>query len=309
MTVPLPQTSLGVGPAVLLLHAWCSSRFRERRLRALFIKGPTLAAQGLRPARVSADVDVLAHPEDFGRVCGVLRENGWTARPEVFAGRYFEDHSVSFVHPDWPCDIDVHRVYPGFLADPAMVFERLWASRSPQEYAGVPCDACGRPANALMMGLHALRSRSSESRHQQELAHLIQHASFSDHELQEMANLAAATGSIESANPFLSHLNLPLSVEPRAPVDSSAIDEWRLRVMAADTHVWVWFNALRSTRGAGRCLVLWRAVWPSVEDLKVADAHLAETSLGRVRLRLTRMRRGLPSVVGLIRQARRLSRS
>lgn len=297
---------LGLRSAIALMHAWCSTRFAELGTRALFIKGPVLAVQDLRPAWESSDVDILVHPHDFEVVCELLGANGWNPRPRRSAARFFDDHSVSFVHPEWPCDIDLHRSYPGFLAHPVTVFERLWDSRTAIAFGGVPCMVCSRAANALIMGLHSLRSRSHESRHEREVEYLVQHASFTEEERQEIADVASATGCLESADPFLSRLRLPAPRAPGATVEVSSLDEWLLRTASADTHVWVWRYAFHRTSGFRRAAVLWRAVWPSAADLESEDPALAASGARRMIFRISRLRDGIPPAVRMVRHARRL---
>lgn len=296
VSTPLPLDS-----AVLLMHGWCSARFRAASIRALFVKGPTLSAQGLRPARSSTDVDVLAHPDDFERVCALLRSNGWIARPRTFAARFYDDHSISFIHSRWPCDVDVHRRYPGFLAEPAVVFDYLWERRTTLTFADIPCDVSSRSANALIMGLHALRGATSGSRHRAELTHLLEEVAFDDADRQELADLAAATGSRESAAALLSGLAVPRSALQPAPVSRAAAQRWAVRVATADAPVWVWFDSFRHVAGRQRLLVVWRALWPSRSDLAAAGGADASTWPKRLTLRLQRVRRGIPAAARYLR--------
>jgi len=302
------QAGLPVGVAVRLLHAWCSAQVRQANLRALFIKGPVLADQQLRAPRVSSDVDVLVHPDDFDRVCELLRRGGWAARPEVFAGRFYDDHSISFVHPSWPCDVDVHSRYPGFLADPVTVFERMWSDRDVQTYGHVDCDVSNRMASALILGLHSLRGAASGSRHEAELRHLVSDVVFSAEERLGLANLAAATGCAQSGAPFLEKLSLPPADGPTADVDPAAIEDWRTRTAVADTPVWVWSNAYRHSDGVWKLVVLWRALWPTRRDLEVTAGDSLATSKQRLVYRVARLRRGIPDALSLLR-SRRQNRS
>lgn len=303
------STPLPLDSAVALMHGWCSWQFRARDLRALFIKGPVLAAQNLRLPRASSDVDVLVHPDDYESARRLLGENGWSARPAAFAGRFYDDHSTSFIHPQWPCDIDVHSRYPGLLGPSDAVFERLWTDRTSLRLAEIECWVCSRPANALIMGLHALRGAAPGSRHEQELDYLTHDVEFSPEELQEVADIAAVTGSSDSAAFFLSALHAPASREQGSVVDRAALVDWQTRTDAADTPVWVWLNAFRSAPPRLRSVVLWRAVWPTRRDLEVDGIPNIDTRRQRVRFRLSRLARGIPAAARLVWRRVSLSRS
>lgn len=306
-TSPPPQTHLPLPAAVLLLHAWCGAQFEASGLRALFIKGPALAQQGLRPARISSDVDILASPADFDGIRTLLQANGWTPRPSVYAGDFYDDHSISFVNEKWPCDVDVHRRYPGFLADPDIVFERLWSDRVALTFAHVECWTCDRPANALIMALHALRGAVDGSRHQRELIHLTDDVVFSDEERQRLSNVAAATGATLSADGYLGRLSLPPSLEALAPVDPRALRAWHLRLAANDTPVWVWLDAYRQAKGARRVRVVARALWPSRQDLEMDASRPTATVGQRLRVRVARLADGIPAAARLLVRSRSAS--
>ncbi|AAT89622.1 hypothetical protein Lxx18920 [Leifsonia xyli subsp. xyli str. CTCB07] len=112
--------------AVPLAHALVREVAERNGIRILFVKGPVLAAQGLRAPRVSVDVDVWADPARFDDLIAALREFGWTRRAESRSWQLFITHSVTLVRSGWPCDIDVHDRFPGAFADPQLVFETLW---------------------------------------------------------------------------------------------------------------------------------------------------------------------------------------
>lgn len=303
------STPLPLDSAVALMHGWCSWQFRAHDLRAVFIKGPVLAAQNLRPPRASSDVDVLVHPHDYEKVRRLLRENGWSPRPAAFAGSFYDDHSTSFIHPQWPCDIDVHSRYPGFLGAPDAVFERLWRDRTSFRLAEIECWVCSRPANALIMGLHALRGAARGSRHEHELDYLTHDVEFSAEELQQISDIAAVTGSTDSAQVFLSALRVPPSREAGCVVDRAALVDWQMRTEAADTPVWVWLNAFRSAPPRLRPVVLWRAVWPTRRDLEIDGIANIDTRRQRVRFRLARLAHGVPAAARLAWRRVSLSRS
>ena len=111
------------------------------------------------------------------RLGAALESCGWrrrgapssSAHQLVHASKYLFEHSVHYIHDEWPCDLDIHYNFPGFLAPDDVVFEELWARRATVEVAHwpVPCpDLLGQllivalPVPLARRGLHAAHGRS-----------------------------------------------------------------------------------------------------------------------------------------------------
>lgn len=139
LTGRVPATALPLDDAVELVSAWVSRATETNSIRSLLIKGESFAYLGLRAQQTSADVDVLVEPGEIARLDALLREHGWIRREELFAGQWDAPHSRTFVHPEWPCDLDVHTFFPGFLADPRVVFESLWDRGTRMTLAHTSC--------------------------------------------------------------------------------------------------------------------------------------------------------------------------
>ena len=172
--VTSPTTQLRSGEAVELAHAWVREFAQSLGIPLLIVKGPSLHRLGLRGQRASSDVDVLLPPGEAEAMCSALRRAGWTERDNGALMSHVSLHSRTFISQTWPCDIDVHCHFPGFLTDPDRVFSALWARRSTIEFAGVPCAVVDRMGGALILALHSLRSTSEQQRHDAELDELIQ---------------------------------------------------------------------------------------------------------------------------------------
>ncbi|WP_446664564.1 nucleotidyltransferase family protein [Flexivirga sp. B27] len=151
------RTTLPIDVGVELAHALTADVAARHDCRVLFIKGPVATVQDLRPARTSTDVDVWVEPEKHGTLIRALAEHGWRRRVLPDGPRILESHSVTLLHDDWPCDIDVHRYFPGLLAEPRAVFDFLWDRHETVELAGVSIPACDRLAAALVLAAHQLR--------------------------------------------------------------------------------------------------------------------------------------------------------
>lgn len=291
----MPSTAtLHLGEAVELGHAWLQSLADEHGIRALLIKGPALHRHGLRAPRTSADVDLLVEPARFAEFCELLFEAGWRERPGVLIAQLTSLHSRTFLHDGWPCDVDVHSLYPGFLADPADAFDALWVRRVEMQFAHRACAVPDRAGGILMLALHSLRGATVQDRHAAELEQLVA-ADLTDDERADVAALAVATGSAATLEAVLPRLG----VHVEAPLDESRSDDlkrWRQRVAAGSHGSYFWLSAFRDAPLAQRPWIAFRAVWPTRRDLLVARPETVDTLAGRMRARFARLGRGIRSL-------------
>lgn len=236
------EAELKIPEGVLLGHALVARLADSLDIRAFFIKGPASVIQGLRPAKISADVDVFVDPARLADLLQGLRERGWRERPIDSDSTTFPKHSVTVHHPEWPCCIDVHYRFPG-MEEPAIdCFEVLWANTASVELAGQQVRVHSKALGVLILALHALRSpRLPACR--RELDHLGG-ISRREARAEELLELATATGSLAAVRPFLEGL-LSESIVPTWPEPSA---EWRNRVAAQEP-------------GSARLIALLQAPW------------------------------------------------
>lgn len=286
--------------AIDLAHAWVHILASSLGVRALFVKGPALYRRGLRKKRTSSDVDVLVAPEDFGRLCSALEEAGWGERDSGFVMRNVSHHSRAFVSPSWPCDIDVHTYFPGFLADPTLVFDTLWARRSSLRFAGQRCAVTDRVSSALVLALHSLRSTKKDARHSSELTQLYS-ASFTPAEQKELGLIAAHTGSAEALEGVLSHLGVAARLSD-SPIDPSTLRAWRVRteVSTGGLGAYVWLRAFRAAPLRMKPKVLMNALWPSDHDFLVMRPDLPHDPKVMNAARRRRLVRGVATLPGVV---------
>lgn len=128
----------------------------EAKVRCLFIKGPAAVAAGMRPARASADIDVLVHPDDVNRLIESLAGQGWKLRPFI-DGVGIPKHSHTAYHPQWPTDIDIHFRFPGLDADPVVAFECLAEESFSHDFGGVLGKVPARAGMLIIQITHAMR--------------------------------------------------------------------------------------------------------------------------------------------------------
>lgn len=255
--------------AVPLLCALVDHVARDEQLRTLAIKGPVFRADGLRK-HASQDADVLVHPADFEAFLAAMARRGWSDTREPSTTRAVMDpHSVTIVHPRWPVSLDVHRYFPGHLAEPTHVFDQLWSTRREATVADRQVLAPDLPHSAVLWGVNVLRDGVG--------VHTGRQDDWCDwvvsHDLSaEVVAAAVSTGATETLGPLLERLDVPVP----APVhtDPVKLRQWRL-------------NQQGDTRGLGLLLRLRESSplrWPGLlkDGLWPTDGTPAEN---RARLR------------------------
>lgn len=302
--MPAPVlAALDLSEGVELSYALIARIADDVGARALAIKGRVNEAHRLRRPRASADADVLVEPGGLDRIVDALMDVGWRKVPTPTVPPAFGYHSVTLDHPQWPCELDLHDRFPGFLADPAEVFDVLWTERTFVTAASVAIPATGLYGSALVMALHALRT-PSDQRNGLELAGLVERLESRKIDPHRLLTLAEATGSVATARPFLESLGLRLS-----PIDEhdSGWQQWELRRSVGQTRNVGWLVALRRTPP-------WR--WP---ELAVTVLLSTEPMLRRYYpeappgarglwlARWWRLKRGIRDLPQAVRAARRLS--
>lgn len=291
--------------AVLALHLTASAG-----VRGLVVKGEALAWQGIRTPRTSADVDLWVDPSRFEPALAALRAAGWARRPEALSWTLFIDHSVTLVHPRWPCDIDLHRSFPGALAAESAVFESIWASRvlMPYEESAVPVP--DRAHHVVVHALHHLRSgRSADSRAAvEQLVVVVGGWSTADREAVRDASVElGAQGPLAA---LLGEWGVPAEADPAHRTGQSL---WEVR-RRSDRHTFNWLHAIAIAPWRLKGLLIARAVFPTRADLEAGHPTLVEHPRSTVRLRIRAERslrglRRLPSAVADLLAVARLERT
>lgn len=139
-----------------LVTALVANAARERGVRCLVIKGPSLHAQGLRSRAHSGDVDVLVEPNAVQAMIGAMGEWGWRLRADPMAGTAIT-HAYTLLPDSWGCEIDVHVRIPGIASDAADVFDVLWSNSEPRNFAGIPACTVSPQAHAVLYALNLVR--------------------------------------------------------------------------------------------------------------------------------------------------------
>lgn len=272
-----------------LAAALVSSLASDRGIRTLVIKGLSLEHHGLRPGHVSADVDVLVEPARFDDLLDAIADAGWRLRPTTTGDRLMTHHSVTFLNPAWPNDLDIHSTFPGMLAGPEASFEALWTHREQAVFGGFPCWIPDRPSAVVIWALHSLRGSQRQPRHASELRQLIPVVTAMPPD--EAARLADRIVDLGAVRPLHVVPELAaLTVGRTAPEVDGSWDAWVGKVAQAH-EASPWLQVLRDARPVEWPRLLVTAVWPTRRDLLVLDPSAVDTTLGRVQARLRRIGR------------------
>ncbi|MBT2568947.1 nucleotidyltransferase family protein [Arthrobacter sp. ISL-85] len=298
MTSAGQETQLRIPEGVLLGHALVARLADSLGIRVFFIKGPASVIQGLRPAKISADVDVFVAPSDLDALMQALQSRGWRERPSDPDNITFPKHSVTLDHLAWPCCIDVHFRFPGMEEPAGSCFETLWANTIHMQLAGQRLKVPTKVLGTLFLALHALRSPELPAC-REELQYL---AALTGRESQSEAilELATATAALAAVRPFLEGL-IPETIVPVWPEPSR---EWRNRVAAREPGS-ARFIAIAQARWRNKPKMLWEAVFPRAEVFLSGNRYADMSPAGRLRLHRVRWARFLRAVPRLVRDLRR----
>lgn len=295
-----PTRRLAIADATPLAHAYAHAVAASLGVRMLSIKGPAADYHEVRGSHVSADADLLIDPAGFSLVVERLRVAGWRERPPMAGTEDWSEHSITLIRDGWPCDLDLHDRFPGFLELPADVFETLWRDRVAIEVAERSVAIPSRDATILIAALHALRrSPISAARAIGELAALRDRfGSLDPASTVRLDALAHETGCVETLDGALSSLGV--SDDSGSRRDHSALWAWRARVAAGGTGTHFWLRRLERLHWRERPKALGYILWPDEENLRRARPWIEPGRRAANRERFARLGRGarhLPAAV------------
>ncbi len=287
---------LQMSAATLLAHALAAAIARSRDIKTLSLKGPVAEHYELRAPRVSADADVLIEPDRFAEFCAALESYGWHTRVGRETPALLPHHSVTYIHVDWPCDIDVHWMFPGFFADPEDVFSALWDSRQEISVAHVPVQAPSKAGAAVIMALHAERDRRSP-RHveEQELVMKALDETFTEAERAEFVEVARAGRAIWTLRDYFNAADLgPVVID----ADSAQRQQWELFSRSVDDASSVaWWQRVRTAPWSQKPRWILQAVWVSRRDVPRNDVERLPSRSELWAYQARRWRRGLEATL------------
>lgn len=293
--MPHPAGSLSRAEAIQLAYALTAKAAELSGVRCLAIKGLVADAHALRAERTPADIDILIEPDGFDAVIRQLKGWGWRPRLGDFTDFPAPHHSVTLVHDDWPCDIDAHRRFPGFLASQREVFDALWERREGLPLAGRLVPVTDWAGSVAVMALHAVRSTNRNPRHAAELHHLVAlSATWTEAQRADLTAFARATGCVASLEVVWQQLGVAMG-SPAEEVPPDELAEWRRKVDGRVPSTRVWLRYLREGGPSGVLSRAWTMLWPPEEYLRAA-LPIGEGAAALLRARIFRIVRAVSKV-------------
>jgi hypothetical protein len=210
---------------------------------------------------------------------------------------------VTYIHEDWPCDIDVHRMFPGFFADAAVAFDALWASHCRLTVAHEPVIAPSKAGAAVVMALHAARDQRSQ-RHlrEQELVEAALIHSFSRTEREEFASIARAGAAVWVLRRIFEAADLGPVV-----VDVSDEDKRRWELFADrvdDASSVAWWQQIREASWLEKPQWIFRALWVTRQDMPRNEPGELPSFGDLWRYRFHRWGRGVEAMLRYLQRSR-----
>lgn len=247
------------------------------------------------------------------RLGAALESCGWRRRLPESAGKalkhasiYLFDHSVHYIHDEWPCDLDVHYNFPGFLAPDSVVFEALWARRTAIEIAHTRVVCADLLGQTAVVGLHALRDpRRTES--QADIAFLAGNLRGGDDTYRGgLTELAVETGCSDTLLPLFEEVGERPVAGPWA--DPEKLRRWTVQTREAGIPTTAWLIELRLTPWWRRPGLVWRGLALPREELLSGHIGVKPTWQNVFRLHLQRWLRGARNLPRGVRAAHRTRR-
>lgn len=296
-------------PWLELLHAEVCWTLADRGVEVLVIKGPSIG-EWLYPegGRESADVDLLLRPSEWRAAVSVLKRRGFEQIHSGFRETEVALHSLDLQRTNAAQglhELDLHRYFPGIVADPEEAFNLLWEGRLAGEQAGVPVWYPSIEARALIIALHAARDTHSPKT-MEDLRRAM--AALSPPQIQTLAELARRLDAQSALRAGIETLPETSSyVESLGLAEVEVTNYWALMSHGADP-LTVELERVRSLPPGDRLRQMGRWLVPSTASMRARHPQVGDS---RVRLAGAYARRWgsglrrLPAAVAEISRARR----
>lgn len=287
-TTTPPHNSLPQSEAIELAYTLAAAAAEHVGVRALAIKGLVASAHHLRADRTPADIDILIDPAGFEAVRAQLEAWGWFVRIEDALDTIWQQHSATYIHQQWPCDIDAHHRFPGLLAEPQQAFDALWERREPLPIAGRRIPVTDWASSVAIMAAHSARSSPGIPRHATELRALADlSSSWDEGKRAGLADLAVATGCVQSLEAVWTRFGVAL--DPAAEeVRPDDLSEWRTQQSGRLPGVRMWLRYVVADGPRHSLSRLRVALWPPEDHIR-RTRQVPEGRLGLFRARATRL--------------------
>lgn len=244
----------------------------------VFIKGPTLFAQGLRTRAHSGDVDCWVRMGDESRLALAMAPWGWVPAFSAFTGTRVL-HSLTLRAGPWGCAIDVHSWFPGMTLEPQHAFDLALRSSEERSFASRSVKTPAIGLHAVMAALHEMRPIEGRPASDAQLSEASRTLGIAGGPAADAVRRVGAQHALKDALP---------SAFPDEEFDlkSAAIPaDWAWRLQS--TQLGVYKEALKLIPWQERPRVLFRIIWPSKDTLRLSagDEHPTRARSASLRLR------------------------
>lgn len=263
-----------------LVYALINNVAAQHGIDLLFLKGPTLHAQGLRDRAHSGDVDCLVRPSQGVDLARALQPWGWSPAISAFTGTRVL-HSLTLRAADWACAIDVHTWFPGITVDPEAAFIALEQHSETRQFAGSIARTPAREAHAAILALHEARPVDGHGPSTAKVHSAADALRAAGIESLKFVRMVGAEYALADA------VTVAFPVAEFSAEDATVPPDWAWRL--ARTRKAAYLAALRIVPARQRFKVIWRILWPSPESLQTGPVAELYPSASVARLRLKRL--------------------
>lgn len=278
--IPRPWLS---SPLHELVYALLQRMADENDVDIVFIKGPTLHAQGLRDREHSGDVDCWVRPGQEVRLAEAMTAWGWRPAYSAFTSTRVL-HSLTLRAGEWGSAIDVHSWFPGIALDHQRAFSLIEESAEARRFAGVDARTPGREVHAVISALHDVRPVSgqlADSSQNQRAAQTLKRAG---------ERVIAASRKLNSDFALSDALHEAFPGRAEAWRGAAEPEDWAWRSQRSPRRAYVEAFKLIPLRQRPR--VLFRVIWPTSQSLRSGPVGEGRTE-GTWRLRMRRLAQGV----------------
>lgn len=197
-----------------------AARAEAMGIRLLRGGGTVFARHGLISPRVAPFTAFIVDPARVGELGAALESDGWEPIPTALLGQLLPPAIRSYERAESEGRLNLHGIIPGFFADPATVFDVMWAHREEVHLRGVPVLILDKPSTVLLAAHNRLGGQNAARAHDAHFDYFL--TQFRDvlDEADRAALLVRASefGGDCEIRPLL----VGLGLEPHPPVEPSA---------------------------------------------------------------------------------------
>lgn len=265
-----------LSPLHELVYALLAHVCAQNGIDVVFIKGPTLHAQGLRERAHSGDVDCWVRPRDDLRLARAMQPWGWTPALSAFSGTDVL-HSLTLRAGLWGSAIDVHSWFPGMAMDAAVAFAVVHDTAEHRQFASVSVRTPEPAMHAVISALHEVRPFQGSPAGPSQIESASATLAKAGRPVVDAAQSAHAEYALHAAlhEAFPDHV-LDVTSLP-VPKD------WAWRLSTSPRRVYI--EALKLIPLKDRPRVIFRVLWPTAESLHAGPAADGVSSTRQIRIR------------------------